>query len=159
MTIAIRPATPADAAAIARLHVETHRATYAPLIDGPYRAPALADRRAEWQARLAGPGLSFVAIEADRIVGIGHAEGERIEPLHVAPSHHRRGIGRALLRHLLGGLSARGLSSALFNVLATNARAIAFYEALGARRIGSETMTDAPAPYLDFVYRIDTTGH
>ncbi len=158
MTIAIRPATPTDAAAIAQLHVETHRATYAPLIDGPYEAPALADRQAEWRQMLAGPGLSFVATEAGRIVGVGHAEGARIEPLHVAPSHHRRGIGRALLGHLLDGLSARGVSSAIFNVLATNARAIAFYEAEGARRIGSETMTDAPAPYLDFVYRIDTAG-
>lgn len=157
MAIAIRPAIPTDAAAIARLHVESHRATYAPLIDGPYLAPTLADRQAEWQAMLAGPGLSIVAIEAGRIVGVGHAEDARIELLHVAPSHHRRGIGRALLRRLLDGLSARGVSFAIFNVLAANGRAITFYEAQGACRIGSETMTDAPAPYLDFVYRIETT--
>lgn len=158
MAITIRPATPADAAEIAQLHAETHRATYAPLIDGPYQAPALADRQAEWREMLAGPGLSFVAIEAGRIVGIGHAEGARIEPLNVVPSHHQRGIGQALLRRLLDGLSARGEPFAIFNVLAANGPAIAFYEAQGAHRIGSETMTDAPAPYLDFVYRIDAAA-
>jgi len=154
MSIAIRPATPADALAIGQLHVETHRATYEPLIDGPYETPS--DRRAEWQAALAGPGLTLVALDGDRIVGFAHAEGDRIEPLHVAPSHHRLGIGSALFRHLLQGLAARQVPSAVFNVFAGNAKAIAFYETLGARRVGSETMTDAPKPYLDLVYRIDT---
>lgn len=154
MTVAIRPAGPEDAPAIARLHIETHRATYEPLIEGTYEAPW--DRLAEWQVALAGPGLTLVAFDGDRIVGFAHAEGERIEPLHVAPSHHRHGIGRALLHQLLDGLHERSIPSAIFNVFAGNARAVAFYEALGARRIGTETMTDAPKPYLDFVYRIET---
>lgn len=156
MSIVIRPATPDDAMAIATLHVETHRATYAPLIDGPYEAPPLSQRLAEWQAALAGTGLTLVAIEAGRIVGYCHAEGDRIEPLHVDPACHRRGIGRALMEHLLAGLRARSVPGAIFNVFARNAKAIAFYEALGARRIGTATMTDAPVPYLDFVYQIDT---
>jgi ribosomal protein S18 acetylase RimI-like enzyme len=156
MSVAIRPAMPDDAIAIAKLHVETHRATYEPLIDGLYEAPLFEARRAEWQAALAGAGLTLVALDADRIVGFVHAEGDRIEPLHVASSHHRQGIGRALLLQLLAGLRARSVPSAVFNVLAGNARAIAFYERLGARRIGLETMTDAPRPYLDVVFRIDT---
>jgi ribosomal protein S18 acetylase RimI-like enzyme len=156
MIVAIRPATPDDAAAIARLHVETHRATYAPLIDGRYDAPSFDARLVEWRAILTGPGVSFVATEQESIVGVGHADGDRIEPLHVAPSHHRRGIGRALMRHMLEGLRARSAPTAVFNVLALNTRAIAFYEALGARRIGMETMSDAPMPYQDIVYRIDT---
>lgn len=158
MSIAIRSATPDDAAEIARRHVEIHRATYAPLIDGPYLAPTFDDRLAEWQAALAGPGLTLVAVDAGRIVGYIHAAGDRIEPLHVAPTHQRHGIGRDLMRHLLDGLHRRSVPSAIFNVFSKNARAIAFYEALGATRIGTETMTDAPAPYLDIVYRIDTVA-
>jgi ribosomal protein S18 acetylase RimI-like enzyme len=154
MSVTIRPATSADAAEIARLHIETHRATYEPLIDGPYSASF--DRLTEWQAALAGPGLTLVAVETDRIVGFAHAEGDRIEPLHVDPSYHRQGIGRRLFLELLRRLASRSVPSAIFNVFATNAKAIAFYEALGAQRIGTETMTDAPKPYLDLVYRIDT---
>lgn len=151
-TITIRGAILRDAAAIGRLHVRTHRATYAPLIDGPYEAPPPTD----WDQVLAGEGLTFVALCGRRLVGFGHAEGARIEPLHVDPAYHRRGTGRALLQHLLAGLRARSIPSASFNVFAANARAIAFYEAQGARRVGTETMTDAPQPYLDFVYRIET---
>ena len=158
MSVAIRPATPDDAVAIAELHVETHRATYEPLIDGPYEAPSFAARLVEWQAALAGAGLTLVALDAGRIVGFVHAEGDRIEPLHVAPAHHRRGIGRALLLRLLAGLRARSVPSAIFNVYERNAQAIAFYEALGARRIGMATMTDAPRPYLDVVFRIGTAA-
>jgi len=127
MSVRIRPATPDDAAAIARLHLRTHRATYAPLIDGPYQAPPFSRRLADWRSMLDGPGLSFVATEDDVIVGFIHAGGERIEPLHVAPSHHRRGLGRALLLQVLDGLRARGVPSAIFNVFEPNARAIAFY--------------------------------
>jgi ribosomal protein S18 acetylase RimI-like enzyme len=159
MSVTVRPATPDDATAIADLHALTHRATYAPLIDGPYEAPPPSLRLAEWQAALAGPGFTLVAVvDGDRVVGFGHAEGDRIEPLHVDPAYHRRGIGRALLRDLLDGLQARAVPSAIFNVFARNAKAIAFYEALGARRTGAETMTDAPVPYLDFVYEIDTAA-
>jgi len=158
MSVLIRPATPDDAAAIARLHVRTHRTTYAPLIDGPYEAPPFERRLAEWHGMLQGPGLSFVAVEDARIVGFIHAEGDRIEPLHVAPSHHRRGLGRALLRQVLDGLQARSIPLAIFNVFERNAQAIAFYEALGARRIGVETMTDAPVSYQDVVFRIGTAA-
>lgn len=156
MSVTVRPATPDDATAIARLHALTHRATYAPLIDGPYEAPPPSRRLAEWRAALAGSGFTLVAVDGDRVVGFGHAEGDRIEPLHVDPAYHRRGIGRALLRDLLDGLQARAVPSAIFNVFARNAKAIAFYEAQGARRIGAETMNDAPVPYLDFVYEIET---
>jgi len=156
MRVAVRPATPDDAAAIARLHVRTHRATYRPLIEGPYHAPPFSRRLAEWNAILQGPGLSFVATEGGRIVGFIHAEGDRIEPLHVAPSHQRQGLGRTLFRQVLEGLHARAVPSAIFNVFERNARAIAFYEALGAWRIGVETMTDAPVPYQDVVFRIGT---
>lgn len=158
MSVAIRPATPDDAAAIARLHVRTHRATYAPLIEGPYQAPPFSRRLADWRSMLGGPGLSFVATDGSRIVGFIHAEGERIEPLHVASSHHRRGLGRALLLQLLDALRTREIPSAIFNVFECNARAIAFYEALGAQRIAIETMTDAPVPYQDIVFRIATAA-
>jgi len=149
----IRAAMPGDAAALARLQAETHRATYEPLIDGPYVAPGFAD----WRAILAGPDLVVVALVDGALVGFGRAAGDRIETLYVARSHQRQGIGRALLRRLLQGLQARAIPAARLNVLATNLAAIAFYEAEGAERIGTEVMTDAPKPYLDVVLRIGTS--
>jgi hypothetical protein len=66
-------------------------------------------------------------------------------------------LGHEPHNHLLGALRDRAVSSVIFNVFAGNARAVAFYEAMGAERLGTEQMHDAPKPYLDYVYRIGTT--
>ncbi|MTH45007.1 ribosomal protein S18-alanine N-acetyltransferase [Intestinirhabdus alba] len=49
----------------------------------------------------------------------------------VDPDFQRRGLGRALLEHLIGALEARGIVTLWLEVRASNAAAIALYESLG----------------------------
>ena len=58
--------------------------------------------------------------------------------LYVDPLAQRRGVGRALNAAALAEIKARGASKAWLDVLRPNAKARAFYEALGWREIGEE---------------------
>ncbi|HMD01668.1 MAG TPA: hypothetical protein VKG44_01765, partial [Candidatus Baltobacteraceae bacterium] len=68
----VRAARSADAAAIARVHIEAWRETYAELMPERARsARSLADREAMWTRALAVQSTTsaFVAAQADEIVG------------------------------------------------------------------------------------------
>lgn len=88
----IRPATAADADAIAAVHVQAHLETYARHFGRPTgRPPWNSGRRA-----LAGPGRAYVACADSRIVGFGHHHGHEITSLYLladwqSPSTRRRG--------------------------------------------------------------------
>jgi ribosomal protein S18 acetylase RimI-like enzyme len=85
------------------------------------------------------PAMSFVAEDAG-IVGTilcGH-DGRRglIHHLVTAPSHRRRGIGRALLERGLDALRREGIDKCHLLVYRSNADGIAFW-----RRVGAEERT------------------
>lgn len=151
----VRPATPADAAAIAAVHVQAHLETYGPHFGAGYRAPGLDQRQVLWAGALAGPGRAYVACADGRIVGFGHHHGHEITSLYLLADWHRRGLGRALLRHLLAAVAAAGLAEAQLAVLAVNAPAIAFYEAQGARCIGRRI--DPHDGMEDLIYSLPTS--
>ncbi len=152
--IEIRAAAPADAAAIAAVHVEAHAETYEPLRQ-PYAGPSLEDRLGQWRRVLAADGIAFVAVAAEgQVVGFAHGVGERLTTLYLLRAYHRRGLGRRLLRAVLEGLAARGVTQVTFDVLADNLDAIRFYEAHGARCIGRATDVDAAGEHEDAVYAI-----
>jgi ribosomal protein S18 acetylase RimI-like enzyme len=146
--VAIRAAVPADAPAIAALHVAVWRATYRDLAPPEaIRRLDLPRRRAQWEAMLVKAERSILVAERDgRIVGIGTAGpatvpelGERGEILYlyVDPAHARAGIGRALVRHLARALKAQGYSAVALGVVEGNRPAIDFYKKLGGRPAGS----------------------
>lgn len=58
--------------------------------------------------------------------------------LYVDPSWQRRGVGTALNRAALDEIASRGAALAWLDVLGTNAKALAFYRALGWREIGPD---------------------
>ena len=83
------------------------------------------------------PGCSFVArAEPDgRLVGAvlaGH-DGRRgyLQHLAVAPSHRRRGLGRALAERSLAALAAEGIAKCHLMVLDGNERARRFWASAG----------------------------
>jgi ribosomal protein S18 acetylase RimI-like enzyme len=132
--IEIRRAGAADAWAIAEVHRRAHRETYAPLVgEQNYDPSDLEFRRRQWTAALAGAGIAYVATDAGRLAGFTHALGDKMTTLYILAAYRRRGIGRALLSHLLAALAGRGISIARFDVFAQNAPAVAFYRAQGAR--------------------------
>lgn len=81
------------------------------------------------------PGLSFVALDGDRLVGgvlCGH-DGRRgyIHHLAVSLSHRRKGVARVLGGRCLGALSAEGIQKCHVFVFDENKGGRLFWEASG----------------------------
>ena len=150
----LRPATAADAEAIAQLHAESWRRTYRGMMpDAFLDGGALADRRRVWHQRLGHPvDGQFVRIAEDRgaIAGFicAFADhdplwGAYIDNLHVAYATHRRGVGSALMRSVGEWLLASDRRGSVYLwVMEANAGARRFYERLGAVDAGTETQFD-----------------
>ncbi len=144
----MRPAEPTDAAAIARVHVDSWRSGYRGLLDDELLAGISQEERERvWGARLRGEDPRYVCRHADVALlgGVlagfavagpdreGHAVtavGE-VSALYVHPDHWRRGVGTALLSSAVEHLRGDGFAQALLWVLATNVHARRFYESQG----------------------------
>ena len=140
----IRRAGPADAKAIARVHVQAWRESYPDLLpSSEIDARPLETRAAQWRNTL---------IELDRPTFVAGADGAvagfvsggtvmwsglstegEVSALYLIDAIKRRGLGRALFNAMLGELAARGIRSAGLRVLTANAPARRFYEAMGGR--------------------------
>ncbi|MEW6641396.1 MAG: GNAT family N-acetyltransferase [Pseudomonadota bacterium] len=158
----IRPATSADAAAIAQIHVTAWRQSYGGLLpDAMIAAHTIASRTALWQQILAAPatagGAVFVAEEDRGIVGFGacgpqrtpelqwSGYGAEIGALYVLADAHGRGLGTALLAALAQALRHQGHDAVSLWVLRTNTLARRFTRGAAARSSLRPT-TDRPAP-------------
>ena len=142
--VTIRRAAVADAAAIAEVHVETWRDTYAGLV--PSRVLVGMRRRqkaAMWSQALDRRRTRQVVMvaedDAGAVVGFGSCgpakgvdldfDGE-VYTLYVLPDYQGRGIGARLLAGLFEALLAGGSRSALIWVLAGNPARF-FYQTAG----------------------------
>ncbi len=149
MPISLRPARPGDAAAIAKVHVETWRAAYAGIVPDTYLVSMTESKQAlMWNnmiRRAAAPEAVLAAESTDvpggRIVGFGSCGGARrqsgggeIFTLYVAPDWQGQGIGRLLLEALFARLHESSLNQAVIWVLSDNPARF-FYEAMGGRRV------------------------
>ena len=138
----IRPALPADALAVAHVHVRAWQVGYQGLLPAGYLDGLRAEDRAARYTFGApsGPATS-VAVEGDAILGFATINDDELSALHVDPDAWSRGIGRALIAHARAGLAARGVSRAWLWLLAGNVRAQRFYERDGWIASG-ETRSD-----------------
>jgi GNAT superfamily N-acetyltransferase len=148
----IRPAGPADAAAIAALHASVWHDTYRHLAT-PAAIAALteAHRLKHWQAVLAtdDPQAATLVAESDgAVVGFVRAAPSReplfcgrceVKYLYVDRAQARRGIGRLLLTRVAQLVQQRDHRALALGVVDGNAPAITFYEALGGKLIGRYT--------------------
>lgn len=145
----VREATRADAAAIARLHLDNWRIAYRGIVpDDLLDAITEEPRRQHWDRVLAEPGdTEFVYVAEDNsggLLGIAsggpevsgdpHYRGE-VYVLHVRPEAQGQGIGRALMRAVAERLAADGITTLLIWMLRENHPARRFYEALGGQFI------------------------
>jgi ribosomal protein S18 acetylase RimI-like enzyme len=143
--ITIRPGKSTDARAIARLDIETWRATYAGVLSTGYLV-GMSPRRREIGWRMAimrEPRDVRVAVDMCGMLrgfgSCGPSRSERHYPgevftLYVAPDWQDRGIGRRLLIALFRRLAASGLDAAILWVLRDNPARF-FYERLGGRLV------------------------
>ena len=108
----IRRATPADAQALAQLHIDAWRAAYRGLVPDAFLATLDAARRAErfrtslaegseetFAAEVDGQILGFLTVGACRDADVDPDETGEIWGIYLAPEHWRRGVGRALCRY------------------------------------------------------------
>ncbi|UIR17284.1 GNAT family N-acetyltransferase [Streptomyces spinosirectus] len=133
--VMIRTALPAEAAAVAQLHVRA-RSTYYPdgLPDDGRDWPAL------WAQTIERPdGHVLCAVRDGSLVGIASfrtpegapAKTVKLFQFHVDPDHWRTGVGTALHTACVEQWQADGRTAAVLDVHVDNHRAQAFYARQG----------------------------
>jgi ribosomal protein S18 acetylase RimI-like enzyme len=171
----LRPATPRDVEAIARIHVDTWHATYAGIIPDAYLVSMdMGRQRRMWQqtVRAGGSGHQvFVATLArDEVVGFtscGPArrdmlprrapyDGE-VYTLYVALDHQGQGHGKRLLDTCFGALRDQDKSAAIVWVLAANPARF-FYEAQGGRKVAERIERFAGAELAELGFGWDLSA-
>lgn len=165
----LRAATPADAHAIARIHVDSWRTTYPGMIPDSYLSGMRVDDYAErWRRTLLDPAQRsaiFVAQEAGREVGFASGGSDRdaehgavgeLYAIYLLSSAQRRGHGRRLLLAVAEALAERGMRAMMVWVLRDNANARAFYERVGGVYV-RERLLDFAAGFsvMEVSYRWD----
>lgn len=139
--VRIRPATVADAPAMAAVHVETWRTAYAHIFPAQFlEALSVEHRRGVWERVLAGlpeDEHAHVAELRREVVGFAHCGPSRdddgrgvaeLSAVYVAGHCWSLGVGRALIASARGVLVDRGWTEATLWVLERNLRARSFYE-------------------------------
>jgi GNAT superfamily N-acetyltransferase len=148
----IRPATPADARAIAEVHVASWRAAYSGIVPDDWLDRLdVAERTRQWEGWI-GRSIVLVTDGGDtRVVGFvaAHEESGEIAALYVAPDHTRRGLGTRLLAAVHERLRQAGRAEAHLWVFEANAAARAFYAARGYQPDGTTDVT-AGQPTMRF---------
>jgi GNAT superfamily N-acetyltransferase len=145
---AIRRARVEDAAAIARVHVESWRSTYAGMLpEKMLLRLSSASHEQRWWRHVLGRfrNRHYVYVVEDEAEGVvGFASGGRardrglafrgeIYALYLLDEYHGRGLGRALFMRLAARLLRECGNTLVVWVLATNPSRF-FYEAMGGAR-------------------------
>jgi ribosomal protein S18 acetylase RimI-like enzyme len=142
--VEIRCATPNDAEALARVHIDSWRLAYRGLVpdshleklDYAKRAQKISKALAEHseETHLAeenGKVFGFLTVGSCRDADVDHESTGEIWGIYLAPGHWRKGVGSSLCRYGEQLLKSRGFTCAMLWVLAANDQARRFYEAMG----------------------------
>jgi len=159
----VRPATLADAEAIARVHVATWRSAYRELLPSGFLASLSEANHAERWTRFMGEGSNrvFVAEEPEGVVGFASGGRERagengyageLYAIYVLDAAERRGHGRELVRAMAGALREMNLPDMIVWVLRDNAKARRFYERLGGKYVRAQPITIATTTLEEVSY-------
>ena len=144
----LRDAAPEDAPAIAALHADNWRTSYAGILDPHYLAHEVeAERLMAWRQRMSDPEPGFETVIAMNDDGAlaGFASlyhdhdprwGGFLDNLHTAAELRGAGYGRALLRETARRLVARDPGTGLYLwVFEKNEAARDFYRRMGAHEV------------------------
>ena len=162
----IRPAEVEDAAAIARVHVESWRSTYPGMIPQGYLDRLTVQNRSIGWVRLlerAPPDVITLISEDDDGQVVGFVTGGRlrhhdlryeaeIASLYVLPGCQRAHHGRRLFLAASHRLAKAGYKGLFIWVLADNTRARKFYEAMDGVAVAEITRPFAGQPLREIGY-------
>jgi GNAT superfamily N-acetyltransferase len=162
MNPTIRTAKIEDAAAIARVHVESWKTTYTGIVpDASLASLNQHDRMRSWQEQILAGNVSILLAEDEAgIFGFvaGGAAREKLDEydaelyaIYLLRQRQRHGVGRTLCLALASALQAKGLTSMLVWVLEQNP-AVSFYEHLGAVLIARKVINIGGADLQELAF-------
>ncbi|MBN3758803.1 GNAT family N-acetyltransferase [Paraburkholderia sp. Tr-20389] len=168
-SLALRPASEADADLIAAIHSASWQATYRGLLPDAFLDGEVAHERASyWRARMSAPGaerrIVLIAERAGEPIGFVCVErqpdspwGVLLDNLHALPAHQGIGAGKLLMRAAQDWAREHGEAQLYLYVLEGNAPAIAFYERQGWQFSGAEPdhMGGVDITAFRYVYSLD----
>ncbi len=144
MSLAIRPATPADISAITLVYAQAVRHGTASFELDP---PDEAEMSRRMASLLEGGFPYLVATKYDALLGYAYAGPYRLRPayrftvensVYVAPDMHRRGIGKRLLEKLIEECTALGFRQMIAVIGDSNqAASIGVHKACGFEPAGN----------------------
>lgn len=159
-------ATADDAAALARVHVDSWRAAYQGLVPDSFLDALSYERRTknfrQWLEGDAaetylvednGELRGFLTLGACRDSDAELGRTGEIWGIYLAPEHWRKGIGRVLCRRGEQILKSRGYTQATLWVFEENEQARRFYEAMGFETDGALKTLNPGAPLKAVRYR------
>jgi len=162
-----RRAVLADARRLAEVHVRVLMVAYRGIDPHEWLdslPQQLGERQARWKDRLMNlphDPVHVAEVEPAGIVGFavgGPARGEppigyegELISIYLLPEHQRRGIGRELVRRVARSLIQAGYQGMLVRVLSANPARV-FYERLGARALGTDTVNIGGQELEETVY-------
>ncbi|GGC72555.1 GNAT family N-acetyltransferase [Undibacterium terreum] len=145
MNVILRPATVADAEAIAEVRIKSWRATYRGMIPDSYLDDMKLDESAAHWAKILEVASDrvcvFVAESENGIVGFASGMllpeeklglDAELTAVYLSPDMQRSGIGRRMVQDVAQALKAKGAKGLLVWVISGNKPARKFYEHLGA---------------------------
>ena len=165
VNVHIREATVTDAAAIARVHVDSWRTTYPGIVPKEYLASLdVKERENRWRVILEVVGQDFTYVaqgQEGEVVGFAGAGPERsndpvyrgeLYAIYLLEEYQRRGIGRLLTAAVVSRLVGSSMHSMLTWALAENAPTRLFYEALGGQYVRQQDITIGGASLVEVAY-------
>ncbi len=156
----IREAQQGDAAAMARVIVDSYRSAHRDHIpEESLMRFTYEESERNWARALRELSRSseskeciYVAEDdAGGLIGVAMGGPERYV-LYLLPQYHRQGIGRRLTGQVVKRLVEQGMHSLLIRVLKANAPARRFYEALGGQLVLEEQIEENGAVLEQVAY-------
>ncbi|MGB0389578.1 MAG: GNAT family N-acetyltransferase [Ardenticatenaceae bacterium] len=162
----IRAAEQADAGAVARVHIDAWRTTYAGIVPDEYLGQLSYEQRADWWGQILRPRgkkppWAYVAEDDEgQVVGFVSGALERsgdplykgeLYAIYLLEQAQRKGIGKQLTLTLVARMIEEGVFSMLVWVLAENPSR-PFYEAMGGQQLREEEVTIGGAKLIEVAY-------
>lgn len=147
----IRQANVMDAEGIAKVHIDSWRATYrGRMPDSVLNNLSLNKRTEEWRERLKNGVYVWVITKEEKIIGFASLCPSRdsdadskivaeISTIYLLPEFWRKGLGRKLSNVIFDEAINKGFKQISLWVLESNDRAINFYKSLGFEATGDKT--------------------
>lgn len=161
--VQIREARMEDAQAIAVVHVNSWKETYAGIISQAYLSQlSYMERTALWKKIIASGAKVFVAENQDgEIVGFGNGGKERsgaypsyqgeVYALYLLKAYQRQGIGKEIVKRIVAYLHTQHLQGMLIWVLADNP-SVGFYKIIGGKKLDEEVVHIGGTDLMEVAY-------